>query len=87
MRGQTALGSLRELRVIVMAVGGHLPSWGSRLEFRFGIKRCLRGAQAGCRERIKVILYHYTAGEYLAAIAKHGLTVGDVTTDIGKARA
>jgi hypothetical protein len=29
-----------------------------------------------------VILYHYSAGEYLHAIAKHGLTVGDVPTNI-----
>jgi hypothetical protein len=29
-----------------------------------------------------VILYHYSAGEYLHAIAKHGLTVGDVPTGI-----
>jgi hypothetical protein len=24
-----------------------------------------------------MILYHFTAGDYLAAIAKHGLTVGE----------
>jgi hypothetical protein len=29
-----------------------------------------------------VILYHYGAGEYLHAIAKHGLIVGDVPTNI-----
>jgi hypothetical protein len=29
-----------------------------------------------------MILYHFTAGPYLRAIWKHGLTVGDVPTDI-----
>jgi hypothetical protein len=29
-----------------------------------------------------VILYHYSAGEYLNAIAKHGLSGGDVPTNI-----
>ena len=29
-----------------------------------------------------MILYHYTSGRHLRAIARHGLTVGDVPTDI-----
>jgi hypothetical protein len=29
-----------------------------------------------------MILYHYTAPQHLAGIAKHGLTVGDVPTDV-----
>ncbi|GJE00914.1 hypothetical protein [Methylobacterium isbiliense] len=29
-----------------------------------------------------MILYHYTAPQHLAGIAKHGLTVGDVPTDL-----
>ena len=31
-----------------------------------------------------MILYHFTAGQYLRAIARHGLTVGDVPTDISR---
>jgi hypothetical protein len=33
-----------------------------------------------------MILYHYTSGRHLRAIAKYGLTVGDVPTDIKKER-
>lgn len=33
-----------------------------------------------------MLLYHYTAGEYLRAIAKEGLTVGDVPTDLARMR-
>ncbi|MER9702190.1 hypothetical protein [Mesorhizobium sp. M0146] len=31
-----------------------------------------------------MILYHFTAGQYLRGIAAHGLTVGDVPTDLRK---
>lgn len=33
-----------------------------------------------------MILYHYTAAQYLRAIARYGLTVGDVPTDIRRNR-
>lgn len=33
-----------------------------------------------------MLLYHYTAGENLRGIAKEGLTVGDVPTDLSKSR-
>jgi hypothetical protein len=33
-----------------------------------------------------VILYHFTSGRYLRGIAKYGLTVGDVPTDIKRGR-
>ncbi|MBX3121585.1 MAG: hypothetical protein KF854_00825 [Nitrospira sp.] len=33
-----------------------------------------------------MILYHFTSEQHLAGIARHGLTVGDVPTDIRKMR-
>lgn len=33
-----------------------------------------------------MILYHYTSARHLRAIARHGLTVGDVPTDIRRGR-
>ena len=31
-----------------------------------------------------MVLYHFTAGEYLRGIAEYGLTVGDVPTDFNR---
>jgi hypothetical protein len=34
-----------------------------------------------------MLLYHFTGGEFLRGIAAHGLTVGDVPTDISRLKA
>ncbi len=33
-----------------------------------------------------MILYHYTSPQHLLGIAKHGLTIGDVPTDLGHSK-
>jgi hypothetical protein len=42
--------------------------------------------RAGAEGKKIMLLYHFTAGPYLRGISKHGLTVGDVPTDIERSK-